>query len=126
MVKVLVVDDSILYRKSLEINLEKYGFQVLSVASAEEAMKQVQIYEPQIMILDIVMQGMSGWQMCRELRENPNSKEIPIIVCSSKSSLVDKKWTEMVGANAHLTKPIDPKQLIDKIRELLPKKIQKA
>ncbi|MGF1485514.1 MAG: response regulator [Prochloraceae cyanobacterium] len=126
MVKILVVDDSILYRKSLEMHLEKYGFQVLSVASAEEAMQQIQIYRPEIMILDIVMKGMSGWQMCRQLRQNPNDREIPIIVCSSKSSRVDKKWTEMVGANAHLTKPIDPDLLLDKIKELLPKQIQKA
>lgn len=124
MIKVIVVDDSILYRKSLEIYLGNAGFEVLSLASAEEALEQIQVYQPQIIILDIVMKGMSGWQLCRQLRRNPNSKKIPIIVCSSKSTLVDKKWTEMVGANAHLTKPIDAKQLIDKITELLPTILQ--
>ncbi len=126
MIKVIVVDDSMVYRKSLEFYLNNSGFEVLSVASAEEAMKQVLIYQPQIMIVDVVMKGMSGWQMCRRLRDNPNIKKIPIIICSSKSSRVDKKWTEIVGAEAHLTKPVDPKQLIDKIRELLPVPIQKV
>ncbi len=126
MIKVIVVDDSILYRKSLEIILRNKGFEVLSIASAEEALKQIHIYQPQIIILDVVMKGMSGWQMCRQLRADPKIAKIPIVVCSSKSSIVDKKWTEMVGANAHLTKPIDSQQLIDKIEELLAIPFQNA
>ena len=118
MTKILAIDDSILYRKYLESLLEGYGFQVFSVESAEAALQVIKIDRPDIIILDVVLQGMSGWQLCRQLKNERYYQDIPIVICSSKSTSLDKKWTEMLGADAHLTKPIDTEKLLAKLEEL--------
>ena len=119
MIKVLIVDDSICQLKFLENILNKSGFQVLSTDNPGTVLKMVQNYHPQIIILDILLKGISGWQICRQLKNHFEFKNIPIIMCSSKSTQLDKIWTQMVGANEHLSKPIQPTQLITKIKELI-------
>jgi len=117
-IKVLIVDDSAVYRNFFENILKYSGFQVRSIDSAEAGIEILKIYQPNIIILDIVLKKMSGWQMCRQLKKDSKWKLIPILICSSRSTQVDRIWAKMAGADRYLTKPIAPKELIKMIEEL--------
>jgi DNA-binding response OmpR family regulator len=119
MSKVLVVDDSLTDRKVLITYLQQAGLTVFDAESAEEAMEKLSQYEPNLIILDVVMGGKSGFEMCRTLKANINTKLIPVILCSSKSTEADKMWGDVVGADAYLAKPVDRDELINKVQQLI-------
>lgn len=117
--KVLVVDDSLTDRKVVSAYLEQAGLKVLEVGSAEEAMTQLAQYQPNLIVLDVVMEGKSGFEMCRNLKAEQSTKPIPIILCSSKSTDADKMWGDVVGADAYLTKPVNRDELVNKVKQLI-------
>ena len=118
MTQVLIIYDSLVERMTLKAYLEKTGLQVLTASSASEAMCLLQSVSPQIIVLDIVMKDISGFQFCRKLKNNLATKLIPIVMCSSKSTEVDKVWADILGANAYLTKPVDRQEFINTIWNL--------
>lgn len=117
--KVLVVDDSLTDRNLLKNYLQQAGLTVFDAKSAEEAMEKLAQYQPNLIVLDVVMEGKSGFEMCRTLKADNNTKRIPIIICSSKSTEADKIWGDVVGANAYIAKPIDRDELISKVQQLI-------
>lgn len=117
--KVLVVDDSLTDRKVITAYLEEAGLTVLDVQSAEEAMEKIPDYHPNLIVLDIVMGGKSGFEMCRSLKADRNTKSIPVILCSSKSTEADKVWGDVVGADAYLFKPVDRNEFMSKVQQLI-------
>lgn len=119
MSKVLVVDDSLTDRRVLTTYLEQIGLTVLDVNSAEEAMEKLSQYQPNLIVLDVVMGGKSGFEMCRTLKADNNTKPIPVILCSSKSTEADKIWGDVVGADAYIAKPVDRDELISKVKQLI-------
>jgi two-component system, chemotaxis family, response regulator PixH len=119
--KVLVVDDSLMDRKLLSTYLQQAGLVVFDAKSAEEAIEKLSQYQPSLIVLDVVMEGKSGFELCRKLKTDQNTQFIPVILCSSKSTDADKMWGDVVGADAYITKPVDPDELIRKVRELMPK-----
>ena len=118
MSQVLIIDDSLVERMTLKAYLEPTGLQVLTASSASEAMYVLESVSPQIIVLDIVMKDMSGFQFCRKLKNNLATKLIPIVMCSSKSTEVDKVWANILGANAYLTKPVDRQKFVNTIWSL--------
>ena len=114
MSKVLVVDDSLTDRRTTTTYLEQAGLSVMDVESAE-----VGQYQPNIIVLDVVMGGQSGFELCRTLKADLATKQIPVILCSSKSTEADKMWGDVVGADAYLAKPVDREELIDKVQQLI-------
>lgn len=118
--KVLVVDDSLMDRKVLGTYLEQAGWIVFDAQSAEEAMEKLGQYQPNLIVLDIVMEGKSGFELCRKLKADKNTQPIPIILCSSKSTEADRMWGDVVGADAYIAKPVDREELVRKVRELMP------
>ncbi|MGF1490525.1 MAG: PleD family two-component system response regulator [Prochloraceae cyanobacterium] len=118
MTKILIVDDSNSQRKYLENILKILGFKVISVENAESAMAIIKSDKLEMILLDVILPGISGWQMCRKLKSDSQFKTIPIIICSTKSTVVDREWTKMIGANAHLNKPISANQLIQTITKI--------
>lgn len=119
MSKVMVVDDSLTDRRVLTTYLEQIGLSVLEVNSAEEAMDKLAQYQPHLIVLDVVMGGKSGFEMCRSLKAGIETKKIPVILCSSKSTEADKIWGDVVGADAYLAKPVNREELISKVQQLI-------
>lgn len=121
MAKVLVVDDSLTDRKVLIAYLEQAGLTVVDADSAEDAIGKLDQHQPNLIVVDVVMGGKSGFEMCRQLKANKNTKSIPIIICSSKSTEADKMWGDVVGADAYLAKPVDRDRLLEKVQQLIAK-----
>ncbi|WP_036477545.1 response regulator transcription factor [Myxosarcina sp. GI1] len=119
MSKVMVVDDSLTDRRVITTYLEQMGLTVLDVNSAEEAMEKLSQYQPSLIVLDVVMGGKSGFEMCRSLKADIDTKKIPVILCSSKSTEADKIWGDVVGADAYIAKPVNRDELIDKVQQLI-------
>ncbi|MBP0000005.1 MAG: response regulator [Cyanobacteria bacterium SID2] len=116
---ILVVEDSITDREAINRYLKQDGFIVLNAESAEEALQKLQSNKPDLIVLDVILPGQSGFELCREIKTDPETKSIPAIVCSSKNTDVDKTWGNMLGADAYLTKPVDETLLIQTVRKLV-------
>ena len=111
MAKVLIVDDSRLYRYSLRKLLKKWGHEVSLAKNGEQAIEAVRAFQPDIILMDIVMPGMSGYQTKRLLSRNDDTSRIPVIFVSTRSEETDQIWGLRQGAAAYVTKPIEPEKL---------------
>lgn len=103
--KVLVVDDSATDRAHLQDVLEKQNITVLAASSGQDALKMASAERPDIIFLDIIMSGMDGYAVCRSLREDENTKGIPIIFVSSKKNRADIMWANEQGGSGYIVKP---------------------
>lgn len=118
---VLVVDDSLTERKILTAHLEGEGLSVIFSTSGEDALEKIKSETPDLIVLDVVLPGRSGFEVCRELKSNDETKGIPIILCSTKGSEMDKFWGMKQGANAYIPKPVDKEELIKTVTNLIKK-----
>jgi DNA-binding response OmpR family regulator len=112
MATILVVDDT---RTEVEIitkTLQNAGFSTISANSSEDAKLKIDQYKPDAIVLDIVLPGESGFELCRELKQNPETAGIPIILCSTKNGEMDKFWGLKQGASSYISKPIIGEELI--------------
>jgi len=116
---VLVVDDSLTDRRLLSTYLQTLGLTVLSAESAEEAMEKVNHHQPNLIVLDVIMGGKSGFEMCRKLKADQKTKSIPVIICSSKSSEADKMLGKALGASGYVPKPVDQNEFLQQVRQIL-------
>ena len=115
---VLVVDDSATDSHIICNVLAAAGYHTLTVGTAEDAFSIAKEEKPQVILMDVVMPGTNGFQATRQLRRDPETADIPIIIVSSKSTASDKIWGLRQGAAAYITKPFTDDELIDKIRDL--------
>ena len=115
----LIVDDSATERSIISGCLQEVGINVSIALSGEEALEKIQQDFPDLIVLDIVLPGRSGFEICRELKGSANTNRIPIILCSTKSTEMDKFWGMKQGADAYIPKPIDQKVLINTVKELI-------
>ena len=115
---VLVVEDGLTDREILSRYLQKAGYSVISAKSSEEAQEKLDQNKPDFIFLDVILPGKSGFEICRELKKNPKTSQIPIIFCSTKNSDVDKMWGTMLGADAYLSKPINQEELVGTLKQL--------
>lgn len=117
---VLVVEDSRTEQQLLTGLLERSGHKVALAESAELALTWLaENQPPDLIVLDIVMPGANGLELCREVRSQPDLKEIPIVFCSSKDQEFDRFWAMRQGGNAYITKPYDPDELLETVAEYL-------
>jgi len=121
MATVLVVDDVASELQMIGDMMTKAGFEVMKAADGYEAVKFTEEKKPDLVVLDIVMPKMNGFEVVRELRNNPKTEKLPIILCSQKNTEIDRVWGMEQGADAYLTKPFEPKQLVDIVQRLLEK-----
>jgi twitching motility two-component system response regulator PilH len=84
-----------------------------------EAWEQIQRIHPDIVVLDIIMPRMNGYEVCRKIKTDPNLQNLPVVMCSSKSEEFDRYWGMKQGADAYLAKPFQPKELLSTIQKLL-------
>lgn len=115
----LIVEDSITDRGILTQCLQQAGIKVLEACTGEDAIATLSKYHPDVIILDIVLPGQSGFEVCRALKSDANTRDIPVIICSMKGSEMDKFWSQKQGADAHLAKPIDQVELLQTVQQLL-------
>jgi two-component system, chemotaxis family, response regulator PixH len=115
---VLVVEDTASEMELLSHYLRNNGYTVIAATSAREALEKAIALKPDVIVTDVVMPGMSGFELCRTLRRNPETWEIPIIICTSKNQEIDRLWGIKQGADVYLTKPFTQEQLIRAIRSV--------
>jgi twitching motility two-component system response regulator PilH len=115
---VLVVDDSATDTHLLTEILKKNGFSVTTAATGEEGVAKAKKDKPDLILMDIVMPGMSGFEATRSISKDPETAKIPVIICSTKGQETDKAWGLRQGAKDYLVKPINEKVLIEKIKAL--------
>jgi len=116
--KILIVDDSPTERYFLNELLSKHGFSVTAVESAEEAMTNLQTQLPDLILMDVVMPGLNGFQFTRHLSKDPVTQGIPVIMCTSKNQQTDRSWGLRQGARDYITKPVKADELLGKIASL--------
>lgn len=119
MPKIYVVDDEKDIREILKVNLQKNGYEVSTFASAEEVLKQLAIAKPDLLMLDIMMSGMDGLDLCKQIRASNNLKDIPILFLSAKSAELDKVLGLELGADDYITKPFSIHELIARVKAIL-------
>lgn len=116
--KILVVDDSPTERHFLVELLSKNGYQVVTAESGEEGISKAKAEQPDLVIMDVVMPGLNGYQATRTLTRDDDTKNIPVFVCTTKSQETDKIWGLRQGAQDYLVKPVNPEDLLAKIAAL--------
>lgn len=117
---VLVVEDSRTDQHLIVSLLKQFGLNVFCVDSAEAAQNWLQgNHRPNLIVLDIVMPGQSGLDLCRYIRQTPHLAEIPIVFCSSKDREFDQFWALRQGGNAYIAKPFVPNELLKTVQQQL-------
>jgi twitching motility two-component system response regulator PilH len=118
MKKIMVVDDSRTERTFLESLLKKRGYEVLLVDNGASAIERSSKEQPDVVLMDVVMPGLNGFQATRAISRAETTKHIPIIICSTKDAETDKIWGLRQGAKGYLTKPVNEAELVEKIGSL--------
>jgi twitching motility two-component system response regulator PilH len=116
--KVLVVDDSPTDTHLLTEMLKKHGYTVVTAVTGEDGISKAKAEKPDLVLMDIVMPGMSGFEATRAISKNAETSSIPVIICSTKGQETDKAWGLRQGAKDYIVKPITEKVLLEKIRSL--------
>jgi len=116
---ILVVDDEEPIQELLKFNLEKEGYLVCLAKDGQEALKHVVNDKPDLIVLDLMLPGMDGLEVCRKLRSNPKFQQIPIIMLTAKGEEIDKVLGLELGADDYMTKPFSPRELLARIKARL-------
>lgn len=119
MAKVLVVDDSPTEIYQFKDMLEGMNFEVITADNGRAAIEIAASEQPDIVLMDIVMPDMNGFQATRQLSKEARTKNIPVVIVSSKDQETDKVWGERQGAKGYITKPVKPEELLKIIKSLI-------
>ncbi|CAN5424401.1 twitching motility response regulator PilH [soil metagenome] len=114
--QILLVDDSKTELHHLSEMLTKRGFEVRTALNGEEALRRLEEGKPDLILMDVVMPGQNGFQLTRAITRDPRFSDVPVIICTSKNQETDKVWGMRQGARDYVVKPVDPEELISKIR----------
>jgi phosphate regulon transcriptional regulator PhoB len=117
--KILVVDDEPDLVELVSYNLKKEGFKVSAASNGEDALERVRKGEFNLVILDLMLPGIQGVELCRMLRNNPKTETIPIIMLTAKGEVADKIRGLETGADDYMTKPFSPKELVARVNTVL-------
>ncbi|MCO7223468.1 response regulator [Pleionea sp. CnH1-48] len=112
MSKILIVDDSKMERENLYQIVSDAGYQVSLASSGKEALERVSKEPPSLIFLDVIMDDLDGFKVCRSLKSDKKTKDIPIVFVTSKGEKADKKWGEMLGARDYITKPFNEDDIV--------------
>ncbi|MEX2393385.1 MAG: response regulator [Actinomycetota bacterium] len=119
MTRVLVVDDDPQVLKLLRVNFELEGYDVIEAASGQEAIRAARTKRPDVIVCDVMMPGMDGFEVLEQLRADPKTADLPVVLCSAKAQRSDVVHGERSGADAYVTKPFDPQDLLDTVERVL-------
>ena len=115
----LVIDDSLTDMQVISSCLQQGGLNVLTAKSGEEALTKLDSHHPDVIVMDVVLQGRSGFELCRQLKAQDNTSKIPVVLCSTKGTEMDKFWGLKQGADAYIPKPVDQESLVNTVKQLL-------
>ncbi|ACK67307.1 response regulator receiver protein [Rippkaea orientalis PCC 8801] len=115
----LIVEDSLTEREIISQCLQRAGLSVSIAVSGEEALEKLNISLPDVIVLDVVLPGLSGFEICRTLKAEDRTSNIPVIICSTKNTDMDKFWGKRQGADAYIPKPIDQETLVNTVKQLI-------
>lgn len=116
---VFILEDEIHIQQLVKYNLESAGYKVQAFNNGESVLKEIQSITPNLLILDIMLPGIDGVEVCRQIRQNPRIKEIPIIMLTAKNQELDKILALEIGADDYITKPFSVRELVARVRALL-------
>ena len=117
--KVLVVDDSPTHLRLASEPLIEAGYEVMTAVDGEAAVEKAQSERPAVIVLDVVMPKINGFQVCRQIKSSPELDHIKVVILTSKTQESDRFWGKKQGADAYLTKPFTDAQLIDAVKGVL-------
>src|SRR3989442_6982377 len=117
--KVLIVEDEQGVVHLLRARLEPEGFQVIAAYDGQAGLRAVTEARPDLLILDLTLPGLDGFEICRRIRRQPESARLPILVLSGRTEEVDKVVLLELGADDYVTKPFSPKELVARVKTLL-------
>jgi len=117
--KILIVEDEPDIRKLVHYNLTQERFKVIEAEDGERALKIIQRERPHLIILDLMLPGLSGLEICRSLRERPETAHLPILMLTAKAGEADRVVGLEMGADDYLTKPFSPRELVARVKAIL-------
>ena len=116
---VMVIEDEKEIRELIRYNLERAGFRIQMVSDGEEALQRLFASRPDAVVLDLMLPGRSGLEVLREVREEPSTRDLPVLVLTARSAEMDKLLGFEHGADDYLTKPFSPRELVARLKALL-------
>ncbi len=119
MAHILIVDDSPTERHYLKSLLVENGYQISLAESGEQGIELAKSILPDLILMDVVMPGMNGFQATRFLTKSPETANIPVLMVSTKSDQTDQVWAARQGAKAYITKPVDSDSLLESVKHYL-------
>jgi CheY-like chemotaxis protein len=117
-VRILVVDDDPTIQRLLQVNLEMEGHEVLTAGDGHEALVRLRDGAPEVVLLDVMMPGLDGWQVCERIRADPDLAATPVVILSARAQQSDLERGVQAGADAYITKPFDPLELVELVESL--------
>jgi len=117
--KILVIDDSQTIRRSTESMLSSEGFEVLTAEDGFQALSIIAEHHPEVIFVDIMMPRLDGYQTCAVIKNNPQFKDTPVVMLTSKDGIFDRARGRVVGSDHYLTKPFTREQLLSTLQEQL-------
>ena len=124
--KILVIEDDPNALRLIRYALEQEGYQVLSAENGLEGVKKAQDDHPDLVVLDIMLPGLDGYEVCHKLRQKPETAALPVLMLSAKARQDDKDIGLKMGADDYLAKPADPATMVEKVKALLNERGQAA
>ena len=119
MKKVLIVDDDPEIRNFYGLLLRREGWEVVEAESGQDALSKARAESPDLVLLDVMMPDMDGYEVCRHLRADPQTADLPILMISAKATVSDRRSGMTAGANDFLCKTVGPRRLVAQIRNIL-------
>lgn len=117
--RILIADDEPYILRSLSFVLQKEGFEIETACDGVETLEKARQFRPKILFLDIMMSLEDGYEVCEELKSAPDTKDIYVIMLTAKGQIIDKKRGLEVGADEYITKPFSPREIVNKVKEII-------
>jgi len=117
--KILIIEDDISTSQFLSYTVEREGYQAITALDGIDGLKKALAEKPDLIILDIMLPGLDGFELCHRLRAYPATADIPVLILSAKAQDADKSAAFKVGANCYIVKPADPAKIVDTVKDML-------
>lgn len=119
MATILLVEDTASERELMAGYLKEAGHLVIDASNGNEALQKLESAEPDLVVTDLVMPGMSGLELCRNLKKNPKTKALPVIACTSKDQELDRLWGMKQGIKIYITKPYSKEDIVNAVTSVV-------
>ena len=119
--KILIIEDDISTSQFLSYTMEHEGYQAIIALDGIDGLKKALAEKPDLIILDIMLPGLDGFELCHRLRAYPATADMPVLILSAKAQDADKSAAFKVGANYYIVKPADPANIVDAVKNILGK-----